>query len=110
MSDLQATLPMGEYVAPVFDRPLSISERFALFHAANPWVANVLEHLAADWLRTHNTVGVKALAEVVRWQYGRTTTADFRLNNSYVSHYARLLIERHPEWGDAIHLRTLRAA
>lgn len=109
MSALQATLPIGEYVAPVFDRPLSIAERFTLFHNANPWVADAIEHLAIEWLNAgHTKVGVKALAEVVRWQYGRTQTDHFKLNNSYVSHYARLLLERHPEW--PIELRELRAA
>lgn len=89
----------------------TIAERFAAFHAANPWVADALERLARDWLAAgHPRVGVKALWEVLRWQYGRTTGSPFKADNNFTSHYARLLIERHPEWADAIETRALRAA
>lgn len=95
------------------DADLSIAERFELFHANNPWVFEALEALTADWLaRGHRRVGVKQMFEVIRWQYGRETSGDqgFRCNNDFTSRYARLLIERHPEWDDAIETRRLRAA
>lgn len=99
-------------VTPTGARSLTIAERFDVFHAANPWVADALEALAADWLaHGHNRVGVKALVEIVRWQYGRRTRGSaFRLDNTLTSHYARLLIERRPEWAQHIETRELRAA
>lgn len=108
---LQLTLPIADIVTPAYDKGLSISERFALFHNANLWVADALEELAADWFAAgHQRVGIKALVEVVRWQYGRTTTDRWKVNNDFTSRYARLLIDRRPEWASSIETRELRAA
>lgn len=78
---------------------------------ANPHVADTLESLADSWLLLHDRIGVKALFERCRWESGIQTRGDiWRLNNSWTSFYARLLIERRPEWQDAICLREQRAA
>ena len=113
MTTEQLALHMPELIEPAYDTEATIAERFAAFHGLNPWVADALETLAADWLaHGHKRFGVKALVEIIRWSYGRQTTGDqgFALNNSLTSHYARLLIDRHPEWVEAISLRELRAA
>ncbi len=90
----------------------SIQDRFEAFHAANPWVADALEALVRDWLRRgHTRVGLKMCVEIVRWQHGRQTNgAEFKLDNTFTSRYARLLIERNPEWVDALETRQLKAA
>lgn len=107
----QLTLPLAPLVTPEYAEHLTIAERFAAFHAANPHVADALEVLAAQWLAHHKRVGMKALIERLRWESGLATIGDaYRLNNSYTSHYARLLIQRHPDWADSIQLRELRAA
>ena len=55
--------------------------------------------------------GIALLYENLRWHYLMSTTGDdFRLNNSWRSHYARLLIERHPEWESIIETREMRSA
>lgn len=114
MTTQQLALDLSPLIEPDYTPDLTLSQRFDLFHSANPWVADALESLAADWLaHGHSRVGVKALAEVIRWQYGRSTVdgaAAFKVNNSYVSRYARLMLERHPEWARAIETRELRAA
>lgn len=102
---------LDDFVEPEYEAEQTIDERFAAFHAANPWVYRTLERLAADWLeRGHRKVGIKALFEVIRWQHGRRTSGDqgFRCNNDFTSRYARILLERHPEW--PIETRRLRAA
>lgn len=109
----QLLLPIAELVHAPADEDLTIGQRFDRFHADNPWVLQALEQLTEDWLaRGHRRVGVKQMFEVIRWQYGRQTSGDqgFRCNNDFTSRYARLLIERHPEWVDAIETRRLRAA
>lgn len=108
----QLALDLAPLVTPDYAPDLTIAERFAAFHEANPHVADLLEHYAAQWLAAGNKlVGVKALIERLRWEAGTQTTAtDYRLNNSFTSHYARLLIERRPEWVDSIETRQLRAA
>ncbi len=103
--DLQPLVP------PEHEPEATIEERFAAFHAANPHVADALEALAAQWFAAgHRKVGVKALVERLRWESGVQTHGDvYRINNSLVSHYARLLIARRPEWAEQIETRTLRA-
>ena len=111
MATEQIELDLSPLVTPDLEPTATIVERFEAFHAANPHVAAGLEHLAAEWLGAgHRKVGVKALVERLRWEAGiRTSGDDYRINNDFTSHYARLLIERRPEWADAIETRALRA-
>jgi hypothetical protein len=101
--ELPDLLPLSE---PAYTADLSIAERFEMFHAANPHVAQALESLAAQWLRRHKRASMKALFERLRWESGLQTHGEaYRLNNNYTAHYARLLIERRPEWRDAFEIR-----
>lgn len=104
--------PMEDMVVPEYAPEATIQDRFDAFHQANPWVLQALEALAADWFAHGNEkVGLKALVEIVRWQYGRSGRgSSWRLNNNWTSRYARLMVERHPEWADKIETRSLRAA
>lgn len=104
----QLTLNLTPLVEPIYETGMTLEERFEAFHAANPHVADALESLAAQWLSRHRKVGVKSLGETLRWASGIQTEGDpYRINNSHLSRYARLLIERHPEWADAIETRSL---
>jgi hypothetical protein len=98
-----STLPSSE----------TIAARFAEFHRLNPWVCVALERLAADMFRRGKPkIGIRMLWEVVRWQYERTTvdpSSSFKANDHYHTRYARLLIDRHPEWEGRFELRALRA-
>lgn len=106
----QLTLDLPTLVEPDYAPELSLIERFQVFHAANPHVADALESLAAQWLRHHDRVGIKALFERLRWESGIQTAGDaYRLNNNYTAFYARLLIERRPEWAHCIAVRAQRS-
>lgn len=108
----QLTLDLAPLEHVEHEPEATLAERFAAFHAANPHVADALESLAAQWLAAGNRrVGAKALIERLRWESGlRTDGKPYRINNSHVSFYARLLIERHPEWAEAIETREQRCA
>lgn len=110
----QLELDLGVYVPPTIEKGMTIQQRFEAFHAANPWVLRAFEQLVADWLgQGHRKVGMKMLAEVLRWQHSRRTTTQatgFKFDNNLTSRYARLLIERHPEWEQAFETRELRAS
>lgn len=110
-TDQQMQLDLAPLAEPDYDPELTIEQRFCLFHAENPHVADTLEALAAEWLAAGNRrLGVKALVERARWESGlHTTGSAWRINNSFTSHYSRLLVQRHPEWADAIETRTLRS-
>lgn len=106
----QLVLDLPALVTPEVPAGATLPERFAAFHGANPHVADALEALAAQWLARRPRVGVKALVERLRWESGIATEGDaYRLNNSFTAFYARLLIERRPEWADSIETRE-RAA
>lgn len=97
--------------ATLFDRARPpIAERFEAFHRENPHVADALERLAANAIEAGaGRVGVKMLYEVLRYErIIETRGDDFRLNNDYHSRYARLLIERRPEWAGKIETRQLK--
>lgn len=106
----QLTLDLPALVEPDYTPSMSLTERFMAFHAANPHVLDALEALAAQWLARHPKVSVKALVERLRWESGISTTGDpYRLNNSWTAFYARLLVERRPQWADCIEFRLAHA-
>lgn len=110
---VQLELALVPLVHVEYEQGLSIEERFAIFHDANPHVADDLEAIASDWFARGNTrTSLKALYEQLRYQSGLRTTTDggYKLNNDFTALYSRLLIVRHPEWADAIQLRERRAA
>lgn len=100
---------LPELVEPDYEPELTIAERYALFHEANPHVYRALEILATQWLWRNRRVGVKALFEQLRWQSGITTDArPYVLDNNFTAHYARALLAAHPEWEGRIVTRALR--
>ena len=110
MTAAQLALDLSPLTEPDYEPTLTLDERFDLFHEANPHVADALEHLAETWLLRHRRVGVKFLTEQARWLSGtdfETTGEPWRLNNSYTSRYARLLLARRPEWQGRIETRSL---
>lgn len=95
------------------DDTSSLQDQFERFHVANEWVYELLVRLARDLIE-HGArkVGMGMLFEVVRWQYARATTdaaSDFKVNNSYRSRYARLVMEREPDLAGMFDVRELRA-
>lgn len=112
MDEQQLVLPgLEPLVEPDYAPGLTIAERFALFHEQNPHVAKALEALAGQWLARHERASMKALFERLRWESGLQTHGEaYRLNNDYTALYARLLIERRPEWAAAFTLRVRKAS
>lgn len=98
---------------PWLVRPITkLERRFAEFHAANPHVYAEFERRALQLYRAGaRRIGAKAIAERIRWDvHVRTLGNEYKLNNSFVSLYARLLIHRHPELADVIELRQRKEA
>lgn len=106
-------LPFPDLVHPAHPRGATLQERFEAFHAANPWVLTELERMTRELVAAGRTrIGIGMLFEVLRWEHDRRAPADrhFRLNNSYRSRYARLIVARNPQWADLFEMRELRAA
>ncbi len=94
--------------------PLTKNEvRFQKFHAMNPRVFELLEWLAKKRITEGaKRISIGDLCERLRWDTTLPTydpNSRFKVNNDYRSLYARLLIERHPEWDELIERRELRS-
>lgn len=98
-----------EPIVTVNAHGLTLDQQFAAFHAANPHVYDALRRLALQLARRGQRMGIKALFEVLRWQYAMTTSdasSDYKLNNNYTSFYARLLMGQEPELDGYFETRT----
>lgn len=84
------------------------AQKFLEFHEANPHVYRCIEaairrNIAATGGRITRT-SIDYFVHYARW-HGVTTTVttdslagDFKIANQFTPFYARLLLERHPEW------------
>lgn len=94
-----ATLPLFA-LPPMVTVPAGVplAQRFEAFHALNPRVYDALRGMALGMKRRGmRRYSIKALWEVLRFQAIATYGDAFKLNNSFTSAYARLLMEREPE-------------
>lgn len=104
----QLRLDLSPLVEPIYEPEMTPAERFAAFHQANPRVAEAIEAMCRQWLARHPKVGIKAVFENLRWQSGLTTVGgSWRLDNTFTAYYARLMLDRHPEWQGRIETRSL---
>lgn len=91
----------------------SIQESYERWKTRNPGVIDLFDRFAREASGRGKRVGVKLLAERVRWEVNITinrTGEVFRINNNYTSRIARDLITRHPELDGVIETRRLRSA
>lgn len=95
-------------------RRRSISERFWEYHDANPAVYDLLVRFAREARaagRQH--IGIQMLIERARWHAVVETVdpgSEFKINNNYASHYARLIMAECPDLDGFFEVRELRAA
>ena len=92
----------------------TIEEQFNAFHETNPVVLDELIELADELLlHGYNRGSMKMLFEVLRWERMLKTddpSSEFKLNNNYTSHYARLVARTHPRFEEFFETRNLRSA
>ena len=97
-----------------FDYPADpIQERFELFHERHPEVYKQLVELARRAVQSGRTkVGIGMLFEVLRWERLIAGLPDERehglkLNNSYRSRYARLIMACNVDLADIFETRKM---
>lgn len=101
-----------DYVPAPPPPPPTLAERFAKFHAAHPEVYRELVKLARQWKAAGNDrCGIKALWERLRWEMGMRCSdgTDYKLNNSYVSRFGRLIASQEPDLAELFNFRELRS-
>jgi len=87
-------------VAPEYPEGSTIKERFEIFNDKNPHIRNKLRRMALELKYAgHRHYGIKALIEVLRWDYAIRTRSgkDFKINNAFATPYAHLLMEQTPD-------------
>jgi hypothetical protein len=96
--------------APSPERKLSIDERFADFHRANPHVYVELRRAALHAVATGATrLSIAKLAEDLRADpLLRTVSADFKINNDFRRPFAELLMKNESSLMGRFELRTRR--
>lgn len=100
----------------LFEQPAtgSLDERFWAFHRTNPHVYERLRTKALQLRRRGWTrYSIKTLYEVLRWEDDVETddpNSDLKLNNSYTSRYARLLMQAESELTDFFQTREIRTS
>lgn len=93
----------------------TLDERFWDWVRAAPEVVAEFTDIAMDLYRLgYRKCGAKMVAEQVRWRRmlrsgPATPVADYKLNNSFVSRLARLVMARHPQLAGFFELRELRS-
>lgn len=92
----------------LFSSPLDA--RFEAFHRANPAVFGLFVAFAEQAKVRNMRIGAKAIAERIRWEVPVDTKGDtFKLNNIFVSRYARLVAKERPDLADLFSFRGLKS-
>ena len=84
-------------------------ENFEKHHAEHPDIYRMFCHYAkkAAAVRTHYSA--KCVFHRVRWETNIVErNSDFKIDDGWISHYARLFMEEHPEHGDFFETRARR--
>jgi hypothetical protein len=97
---------------PVYDDPIfsdlntAIVGRWWLNHKENPQTYDLFKKFALDALRSgRKRFGAQAIFERVRWYTQIETVGEFKVNNSHISCYTRLLILEDPRFADFFETR-----
>lgn len=90
-----------------------IKDAFEEFHKKNPIVYTLFKEQCFRAIRMHrDKVSSKQIIGYLRWEASFQTDSkdDFKINDAYTSHYARLFAKEHPEYEDLFNFRELRAS
>ena len=90
---------------------LTIQERFERYHAANPATYETLVRFCREAQRSgRKRFAIGTLWERMRWymNFEKDDAEDFKLNDHYRSRYARMLMEKNPEFEGLFEIRELR--
>lgn len=95
----------------IFDTVKTLDDRFREFHEENPQVYERLVGMTYDLAgKGRKKIGMKMLFEVIRWRtLLETTDPIYKLNNSYASRYARMIVDDYPEFTGLFEYRNLKS-
>jgi hypothetical protein len=88
----------------------SIREGFNDFHAANPHIFAAFERQVFNAInKGRKKISAKLIINVIRWEmYLESVDLNFKINDAYQSYYARLFVEKYPQYDEYFEFRKLR--
>jgi len=89
----------------------ALQDRFLSFHAQNPQVYQKFRQFAHEARKSRQRYGAKSIMERCRWHTDieQPCRSAFKINNSFTSRYARLLIGEDPSFSAFFETRALKA-
>lgn len=75
----------------------------------NPVTYGLFVKFALRAARRNERIGVKMIAERVRWECAVEKSGEYKVNNNYVSYIARRMIQDYPELKRLIETREVRS-
>ncbi len=93
----------------------SIELDFLVFHTANPHVYEHFKNYALKWInrpgKKTTKISSKQIIGRIRWFVEvevETELTEFKINDAFTAHYARLFIKDFPQHRDLFEVRKLR--
>lgn len=84
-------------------------ERFIEFHKANPDVWEMFKRFAFSARESGRKChSAKSIMERIRWEVETVHRSDFKINNNFTALYARMLVQKYPEFGEFFEFRELK--
>lgn len=93
------------------DTEATIRARFLRFHDENPQVYRELVAMARELKSAgHDRFGLRMLWETLRWRRMLSTTdpTDYKLNDHYIAHYARRMMDHEDDLAGTFETRQIR--
>jgi hypothetical protein len=89
---------------------VSIREGFNAFNRDNPHIFKAFEDQALSAIaRGRTKISAKLIINWIRWhEYLESNDKNFKINDAYQSYYARLFVEKHPQYSGVFEMRKLR--
>lgn len=89
----------------------NIDERFNEFNANHPHIFNLFCTFALQVKARGKKIGAKAIAERIRWEiyFELPKLEEYKINNNYISRYARLAVKKYPELITVFNFRSLKS-
>lgn len=91
-------------------KTVDLDRKFRDFHKTNPHVYQILVRLAREAKQAGKTkISVVLLVQVARWEIMFQTDSDdgFKINNSFTSRYARMIMDNEKDLDGFFELRKL---